>query len=745
MHREFLPAILLGLLLSVPARAGEARPDHVFLLIGQSNMVGRAPLKDEDRKPIPNCLLWNGKEWEAAQPGFNRYSKHQKPGSTQGMNGGPAFVAAYQKANPGVTVGIVCWARGGTSIEQWHPDHLEPYDLYREAIKQAQAALKQGGQLKGILWHQGEGNSGRWEGYPQLLKEHVARLRREFDNPKLPFVFGQLGQWNEKYQAFNRMIPNQVKAIPYSACVLTGGLTNFDPYHFDRNSQLELGRRYAAKMLALLKPNHRFSVTIDRGEDIGQNFGSLFEATSPDGSVTIGAGFPNAYNTRYRADRHDVQFFIRPHNGPREMTVKELPRPSGNLTGTYLYGREGKVYSTYGGLGFWNTDKGAWERTTGPGGKEEAMRVGSGVLGFGESKVTWDGEVVLSPPKQGSYQLFFYANGHLCFYHVHRDGKPYHPYENDEDGFSRLYACPWKPSDGKVDLGKAITLRLPIVGETTFAWGLLGEQIVTGSNIGGFYVFEDGAWRMILAPKLGVSFQLYSSLAFNDRLLLGQYPTGRVWEYDGRKLTDLKGWPPVMPGVSGSAREAQTTTLYGGEVLVGVWPWGEVWRYNPSGNRWTFGRRFFSHPDLSKKITHPYDVENEGNVPRNLWGQRITSLITSGSDLFVGTSNKSPRRWDPKLWPFLAPDKWQDYGKVYRVTMPGHLSAPTKWTRGKTTFVFNIRGSEMSIRQDGAILANARLGPRLAGALSGVEATSQVKWGAGIYGPHRCVSLEGRQ
>ena len=71
------------------------------------------------------------------------------------------------------------------------------------------------------------------------------------------------------------------------------------------------------------------------------------------------------------------------------------------------------------------------------------------------------------------------------------------------------------------------------------------KQIVTGSNIGGFYVFEDGAWRMLLEPKLGVSYQLYSTLAFNDRLIMGQYPTGRLFEYDGDKITDLKGWPPV--------------------------------------------------------------------------------------------------------------------------------------------------------------------------------------------------------
>ena len=485
----------------------------------------------------------------------------------------------------------------------------------------------------------------------------------------------------------------------------------------------------------------RISITIDRGRDLGQSFGSLFEATSDSGDLVLGAGFQNAYNTRYRADRHDLQFFIRPTQGKREITTKELPRPNNTMTGAYLFGRDGLVYSTYDGLKTWDAPQGAWK---GAGTSHETMRVGHGRLMFVDSKVIYQERTILDPPTEGSYRLFFYAHGHLCFYHVNRRGKPYHLYVNDEDGFSRLYACPWTPDQPRVDLSQAVTLRLPVVGETTFAWGQLGDQIVTGSNIGGFYVFENGAWRMLLEPTLGRSYQLYSSLAFHDRLLMGQYPTGRVFEYDGKQIRDQSGWPPVLPGVSGSSREAQTTAIYGGDLFVGVWPWAELWRYNPDSRRWTFMQRMFQEPALSDKITHPYEVENQNHPVLNLWGQRITSLIPNGSDLFISTSSKGVDRWDPKRFPFLAPEKWKAYGKIYRATMPGHLATPTRWTDGPTTIEILINGPDIVIQQDGQRLGSTRLTGSLAKQLGQVKMLKNVKWGTGLYGRFSGTDIKGR-
>lgn len=486
----------------------------------------------------------------------------------------------------------------------------------------------------------------------------------------------------------------------------------------------------------------RITVTVDRGHDIGQNFGSLFEVTSDDGSVVIGAGFQNLYNTRYRADRHALQFFVRPTGGKRSHKTTQLPRPN-ELCGTYLYSRDDVVRSTYGGVKAWDPQTKSWIPETSVGGTNETMRVGDKLLTFGSSEVKYAGRTILSPPQEGSYQLFFYANGHLCFYHVNRGDGGYRPYENDDAGFSKLYACPWTSDQLAVDLSKAIILTLPIVGETTFAWGQLGDQIVTGSNIGGFYVFEEGQWRMLLAPNLGVSYQLYSTMMFHDRLLMGQYPTGRVFQYDGKQITDQPGWPPVLDGVSASAREAQTTVIYGGDVFVGVWPWGELWRYNPDSQTWAFTRRMFDHPKLSAEITHPYDVENHGGDVGNQWGQRVTSLVPSGPNLFVSTSAKWPCEWDADKFSFLAPDKWKSYGSVFKLTMPGHLGAATKWTDGPTTFEFLIRGAAISITQDGKQIAATTVTGALTERLHNASELKNVKWGQGIYGQFSGHPIEG--
>ncbi len=485
-----------------------------------------------------------------------------------------------------------------------------------------------------------------------------------------------------------------------------------------------------------------FSLTVTRGVDQGQCFGSLFEVESRDGSLVIGAGFQNLFNTRLRADRHEIQFFVRSKDVVPAIQVEALPRPN-DLCGTYLYGRDGTIRSIYGGLKAWNPAEQSWRSEPEVGGTHEVMRVGDGLLEFGDGTVRYKGQTILPPAPVGKYQHFFYANGHLCFYQIESGGRGYRPYQNDADGFTKLIAAPWTPGKLEAGLARAVVLTLPVVGENTFAWGQHGNQVFTGSNVGGFYILEENRWRVLLKPREKVSYQLYSSMTFYDQILMGQYPTGRLFAYDGREIVDRPGWPPVAPGASGSSREAQSTTIYGGVILTGVWPWGELWLYHPDTKQWKLLRRMFDHPPVTKDVGHPYEKENRNNPVSNLWGQRVTSLVTCGDSVFIATSAKSPCEWNPGLNPFLAPDKWKSYGSVYRLTMPGHLGASAAWTEGPTRLELSLRGMEMRIVQDGKILAKASVTGQLGERLRNLPELQAVCWGEGIYGKFNGPKIEG--
>ena len=159
--------------------------------------------------------------------------------------------------------------------------------------------------------------------------------------------------------------------------------------------------------------------------------------------------------------------------------------------------------------------------------------------------------------------------------------------------------------------------------------------------------------------------------------------------------------------------------------------------------RWHFVQRMFDHPDLTDEVIHPYDRENRGNAVSNLWGQRITSLVTIGSDLFVSTSAKTPCQWDERQNPFLAPEKWKSYGSVYRLSMPGHLGATTTWTEGPTKLVFAIHGSTISITQDGATIGQATVSGPLVDKLKAISQLGSIQWGQGIYGPFGGKTIKG--
>jgi len=171
-----------------------------------------------------------------------------------GVGIGKSFAIAYADANPGVNVGLIPCAVGGTSIKVWAPSAFHkqtkthPWD---DGLVRIQAALKDG-ELKGILWHQGESDTNQYSApkYEQRLTELIQRYRSTFHAPDVPFIIGQLGQFKERpWNKYRTMVDAAQKNVceKDSACgfvssdnLVHGG----DNAHFSSSSVREFGRRY---------------------------------------------------------------------------------------------------------------------------------------------------------------------------------------------------------------------------------------------------------------------------------------------------------------------------------------------------------------------------------------------------------------------------------------------------------------------------------------------------------------------
>ena len=227
---------------------GPSRSRDIYLLIGQSNMEGRAPIENADQVLLPGVeLLKSHDRWEPAAHPLNRYSTVLKDLEKQRLSPGWAFARAMRERRPGRRVGLIVNAQGGSSIDEWAAGAR----CYEEAIRRARAAAK-AGTLQAVLWHQGEYNVAYPDGYLGKLRDLAERLRRDLRSPCLIFVAGQIKP-DESTRVINAQIAALPDVMPRTAVAPSTGLTVFDTWHFDGASTRELGRRFAEAVLSLME------------------------------------------------------------------------------------------------------------------------------------------------------------------------------------------------------------------------------------------------------------------------------------------------------------------------------------------------------------------------------------------------------------------------------------------------------------------------------------------------------------
>ena len=293
INRQFLSSFVTVILALTFSTLVSAQPDpnfHIYLLLGQSNMQGAGHLPDElishSRVRVlqgQNCSehSFSYGQWrEHFQPVIRcREGSRQKPDGSSGLIGlSPAdtfAVTMAEAAGSGVTIGLVGAAYGGTDIRAHLPNCSQygvckpPYGdvngapvvngttpIYQWILELAKKA-QQVGVIKGFIFHHGESNSGQqsWLGY---VDEYITNLRLDLNlSPaEVPFIAGELprtGCCASSHNPLVHQIPNHlenahwVSSGPMADGTVLGDRS--DGLHWSTFSVIEMGKRYAAKML----------------------------------------------------------------------------------------------------------------------------------------------------------------------------------------------------------------------------------------------------------------------------------------------------------------------------------------------------------------------------------------------------------------------------------------------------------------------------------------------------------------
>lgn len=250
---------------------------HIYLCFGQSNMEGNARIEPQDTAGVdgrfmvmaavdcPDLNRTKG-EWYRAVPPLARCHTGLTPADYFGRT----LVANLPEK---VRVGVINVAVGGCKIElfdedscqtyvagapEWMQNMVREYDgnPYARLVELGRKAQKDG-VIKGILLHQGESNTND-SIWPQKVKKVYDRLLKDLNlGPNsVPLLAGELvgKSQNGACASMNAIIATLPQVIPSAHVISSEGCEGVsDHLHFSAQGYRKLGKRYAQKMLSLLK------------------------------------------------------------------------------------------------------------------------------------------------------------------------------------------------------------------------------------------------------------------------------------------------------------------------------------------------------------------------------------------------------------------------------------------------------------------------------------------------------------
>jgi hypothetical protein len=232
--------------------AASAQAVHLFVLAGQSNMVGRGFPLSLASPTDPRLLIWREGHWHTAS---DPLGPPNDPNS--GIGPGMTFGLQLLKKLPSWRIGLVMCAKGATTIQDWQPDRK----LYGSCVEQVRAAGAV--QPAGILFLQGErgGSVAQAAGWTDGFLPLFHAFRHDFGE-RVPFLLGQIGTFvglEDAQASIREQQARMATQLPHTRLVRSLDLPT-QGNHYTVPAYRVLGARFATAWYRLwqemTKPNH---------------------------------------------------------------------------------------------------------------------------------------------------------------------------------------------------------------------------------------------------------------------------------------------------------------------------------------------------------------------------------------------------------------------------------------------------------------------------------------------------------
>ncbi|KAL5074723.1 hypothetical protein RYX36_013707 [Vicia faba] len=254
MSSFFLSLFFLLLIIqSWPTKLTQAEKT-IFILAGQSNMAGRGGVTNNTTtgattwdgiippqcNPNPSILKLNSHlKWVEAQEPLHEDIDRDK---TNGIGPGMVFANRVLEKNMGVgVVGLVPCAIGGSNVSEWEKGKV----LYSHMMKRVKGSLRDGGEVRGILWFQGESDTVNLrdaESYQNKVRRFFLDVRSDLQAPLLPIIQVALASGSGPYVEIVRQAQLGIDLLNLKTVDAKGLPLQPDGLHLSTEAQVVLGK-----------------------------------------------------------------------------------------------------------------------------------------------------------------------------------------------------------------------------------------------------------------------------------------------------------------------------------------------------------------------------------------------------------------------------------------------------------------------------------------------------------------------